>query len=174
MKDDKFLKNLHHKLLPLLTSHVYRNGGNIEEAKDLLQDSLIVLFRSSKASDFQLTSSIETYVFGIAKRKWLAELRKKRNSETKLSGIEDELGNDLEEMIINNEKQDLYVQHFRELTDSCKKLLQLFFKGIKMKEIADQLGFSSEGYARKRKHNCQEKLIENIKQDPIFKELTNE
>ena len=172
LTDDHFLERLYGKVLPQISSHLRKNSGTPEEAKDLLQESLIILVRSSRLSVFRLTSSIETYVFAIAKRKWLAELRKKGNRDKRMD-IYDDLGNDLDEMIINSEKQSLYTKHFSTLTESCKKVLQLFFKGLKMKEIADQLGFSGEGYVRKRKHNCQEKLMEAIKQDPVFNELTN-
>jgi len=37
--------------------------------------------------------------------------------------------------------------------------------------IVKQLGFRSEGYARRRKHQCKERLIDLVKQDPAYIEL---
>lgn len=41
-----------------------------------------------------------------------------------------------------------------------------------MEMIAAQMGYSSEGYARRRKHQCKERLIERIKSNPAYEELT--
>jgi hypothetical protein len=47
----------------------------------------------------------------------------------------------------------------------------MFLARIPLKEIARILGLKSEVYVKKRKHNCKEKLIENIKKDPKFHNL---
>ena len=39
------------------------------------------------------------------------------------------------------------------------------------KEIARILGFKSDQYVKKRKHQCKEKLIASIKSDPRYKEI---
>jgi hypothetical protein len=47
----------------------------------------------------------------------------------------------------------------------------LFLAGIPLKEIANILGFKSEQYAKKRKYQCKEKLVDSIKSDPVYKKL---
>ena len=40
-----------------------------------------------------------------------------------------------------------------------------------MKIIAERMGFGSEGYAKRRKGQCKDRLTELVKNDPAYKEL---
>lgn len=168
--DESSLKSLYNRLLPSFRK-IVATSGNQHDTEDLLQDSLVICYKKIQEPGFELTSKLETFIIGIGKRKWLHELRK-RKGYSEIMEIEDE-GNVIDEMIINDEKKMLYMKHFGMLSESCKKVLELFFKGIKMSEIANTLNFSSEGYARKRKHDCQSHLMDSIKGDLMFKELVN-
>ncbi len=174
IRDPKKLQVLYDQTLPSLRKHIQKNSGTLEDAEDIFQESVIVAYRKLKDPTFQLTSSLSTFVFSIAKRKWLYELKKTRSSVTYMESFSEPEGNVLDEMIINSERTNLYLKHFALLTDGCKEILTYFLDGIKMSEIAKKLGFSSEGYARKRKHQCQEKLLEAIKTDQVYNELKNE
>ncbi len=172
-QDDDWLKEVYIKLLPQLEKHVLRNSGTAQDAKDLFQEAMVITYKKTKDPSFILTSSIETFIFSVGKRKWLYELRKRKEQTGITEPIEDE-GNTIEEIIIKDEKQKLYLQHFNQLSPKCQEVLKLFFSGLKMNEIAKNLGFSSEGYTRKRKHECQDKLLKQIKSDPVYKEMEHE
>jgi RNA polymerase sigma factor (sigma-70 family) len=169
--NDDSLRSLYGRVLPSFKKLVMDNSGHIEDAEDLLQESIILCYKKIKEPDFILTSKLETFIIGIGKRKWMHELRKKGRYSA-YPEIEDE-GNTIDEMIIHSERRTLYVKHFESLSDSCKKVLRLFFEGLNMNEIAARLDFKSEAYARKRKHNCQSKLIDLIKRDELYVELAN-
>lgn len=169
--DNERLKALYRSLVPSFNKLVSDNSGNLADAEDLLQESIVLCYKKIKDPDFVLTSKLETFIYGIGRRKWMYELRKK-GKFYEVPEVEDE-GNLIDDMIINSEKRNLYLKHFNSLSDSCRNILKLFFDGMKMNEIAHQLNFKSEGYARKRKHNCQAKLIEFIKRDELYVELTN-
>ncbi|MEP1097600.1 MAG: RNA polymerase sigma factor [Cyclobacteriaceae bacterium] len=174
MRDDGFLKALYDKLLPVFDQHVRSNSGTTQEAKDLFQEALIVIYRRVKDPNFTLSASLETFVFSVGKKMWLYELRKRKNSIPIIEVIDDSDSNKIDQLLINEEKRKLYIKHFNLLSDGCQEILMAFFKGLKMSEIAAELGFGSEGYARKRKHQCQEKLVDGIKSDSLFTELRNE
>lgn len=42
-----------------------------------------------------------------------------------------------------------------------------------MRDIAYKLGFASEGYARKRKFKCKQKLMQLVRMDARYPELMN-
>jgi hypothetical protein len=65
----------------------------------------------------------------------------------------------------------LYREKFQLLGDDCQKLLTLYFEKKNMEDIAKAMGFGSEGYARKRKFQCKEKLTKLIKSDERYGEL---
>ena len=171
LKDDGFLKNLYNQVLPQIERHVIKNSGTRPDAQDLFQESMIILFKKVNDNNFELTSSLETFVFSIAKNRWLYELRKRKPKQSLTSLGLNEESNEIEDLLINEERSRIYLQHFESLSDSCKEIMLLFFKGTKMEQIASKLLLSSEGYARKKKHECQGKLLKSIKLDPRYKEL---
>ena len=171
LQDNQYLEALQKRVYPKLKKLVLSNSGSSSDAKDLFQDCMVVLFRKAHEKNFVLTSSVDTFIYAIAKRMWLHKLRKRKPSESlEVLMIGDE-GNKVDELVINEERNKLYLRHFNQLSAGCKDLLQLFFKGLNMKEITKILELSSVGYARKKKHGCQEKLLTAIKADPIYKEL---
>ena len=69
------------------------------------------------------------------------------------------------------ERGNLFWNAFRQLGEDCQKVLELFFQKIPMETIATQMGYGSEGYAKRRKLQCKDRLTELIKQDPAYPEL---
>jgi hypothetical protein len=82
---------------------------------------------------------------------------------------DDNIEADLEKV----DEQNLFWSAFQQLGEECQKLLRLFFDKEKMAKIAEMMGYGSEGYAKKRKFQCKEKLVELIKTDRRFDELKN-
>lgn len=173
-ESNESLQALYNKLLPTLERYILKNSGTVQDARDVFQDAILITYRRVYESEFELTSSIETFIFSVSKKKWLYELRKRKDVLPVMDVMDDSEGNDASLALINHEKVNLFLKYLGSLTGGCKDVMELFFEGYKMKEIAKKLKFSSEGYARKRKHDCQGKLIKAIKNDPLFNELSNE
>lgn len=171
LRDDHYLRSLYDDLLPQLERHVSANSGEVSEAKDLFQESMIILFKKCHDPNFELTVKVETFLYSIAKRRWLYELRKKKKQPAIGKENDATEGNTIDQWIINAERTSIYQYHFSKLSDGCKALMELFFQGLKMEEITQKLSLSSIGYTRKKKHGCQEKLLKSIKSDPKYKEL---
>ncbi len=62
-------------------------------------------------------------------------------------------------------------KHFLRLGSKCQTVLQMFFEGESLRKIAEAMNFT-ESYAKKRKFVCQQRLIQAISEDPLFKELS--
>ncbi len=167
----KKLDSLYQRLFPSIENHVLNNSGSTQDAKDIFQESLIVAYKKVLKPGFELSASIETFIYSIAKNKWLDILRStKRVTKMTIDGSEDDL---IDEILLEEDRRRLFKTHFRKLSEGCKSLFEHFFKGMSMENIATSLNLASAGYVRKKKHLCQEKLIEAIKNDPLYKELTN-
>ena len=63
------------------------------------------------------------------------------------------------DMIIQNEREYLFQKHFLQLKKDCQRVLNMFFEGLSMTEIAKAMGFKGHQYARKRKHYCKKSLL---------------
>ena len=167
------LQEIYDNYFPSIKAHVSNNSGNVADAEDIFHDALIVVYRKVKENMLELSSSFHTYLFAISKNLWLKRLnRKKRQSGVTIEDAEVlKLENNAEQEIEITERFALYREMFQLLGEDCQKLLQLFFEKKNMEEIAKAMGFGSEGYARKRKFQCKDKLTKLIKSDSRFNEL---
>ncbi|MGB0985402.1 MAG: RNA polymerase sigma factor, partial [Saprospiraceae bacterium] len=168
----KILEEIYQKYSKAIIKLVIDNNGTIDDAQDVIQESLIVIYKKSKDKDFQLTSSFLTYFYAIARHVWWKMLKKKKVNGV---SIDENLGlieeSNIESAILERERHTFYLSKLERLGDQCKQLLQYHTAGKKVKEIVQLMGFSSEGYARKRKFKCKEKLIKMIKEDQKYQEF---
>ena len=82
-----------------------------------------------------------------------------------------QLPDDLISSLERSAKDQLFYKHFDALGEKCQKILTWFFDKVKLAEIARRLD-TSEGYIKKRKFVCKEKLIRAIQEDPDFQGLS--
>lgn len=175
--DSYILESIFSDYLPGIEYHITSNSGTKEAAKDIFMDALEAIYRKVKAGDFELSCAFYSYLFEVCKRMWLKKLRQKKHQ----SGVTTDdwqvltLGEFPEEVLEQTERFRLYREKFAQLGEDCRKILHWFLIENKgMGEIASLMGFKSEGYARKRKFQCKEKLTELIRNDDRFEELKND
>lgn len=170
-ENKKSLENLYKKLFPSIEKYVLNNSGSTQDAKDIFQESLITAYKKVLNPGFELSSSIDTFIYAIAKNKWLDTLR--RTSKMAMTVDAQFVDPKIDEVLFEEERRKLFKSHLTKLSESCKNLFMNFFKGMSMENIASTMNLGSAGYVRKKKHLCQEKLIASIKNDPLYKELKN-
>ncbi len=174
--DGAALDQLYRANFPMIRSLVFDHGGSEPDAKDVFQDGLIVVFKKAKEPGFELSSKFSTYFYAICRNIWFNRRRKKSaTSEVTLPDdakyIPDGDVALADADLLKLDRSKLLWQAFRQLGEDCQKVLDLFFRETDMETIAQEMGFGSEGYARRRKHVCKERLVELIKTSPVFPEL---
>jgi len=170
--DPLVLKEIYQSFFPGIAKHVKNNRGNREDAEDVFQDALIVVYRQIKKAPFELTSAFGTYLFGVAKRVWLKKrTRRNKKKERALKENVAEESTDFGGLLEKTERYCFFREKFRLLGEDCKKLLELFFNKVSMADIAQKMGYASEGYAKKRKFQCKKKLITLVQSDARFEEF---
>jgi RNA polymerase sigma factor (sigma-70 family) len=172
-RDTKVLDYIYDNFYYQIKVFVTKNRGSDEDARDVYQDALMVIYQKQQRENLTLTCSFSTYLYSVCRLLWLKQLeRRKQNiSIAEEAGIYVEVNDNILDIFNLNEKYKLYQDHFSRLSFSCQKVLELFLAGIPLKEIANILGFKSEQYAKKRKYQCKEKLVSSIKSDPEYKKL---
>jgi RNA polymerase sigma factor (sigma-70 family) len=172
--DPTLLRQIYQKNFPLISNLIRQNGGTEEDAKDVFQDAVMVIYEKAKLPGFQLTSQFSTFFYGICRNLWGSRLQKKSFTEVTIPDdvkyMADKL-TDVDHAALEQRK--LYDKAFARLGEDCQKLLLLFFQKIPMEEIAAIMGYGSEGYARRRKFMCKEHLTELVKSYPEYQELRN-
>lgn len=172
-RDTKVLDFIYKSFYEQIKVFILRNRGSIEDAKDVYQDALLVIYQKVSRDNLALSCSFQTYLYSVCRLLWLKQLKTNQieKNAAEETGMYIELGEDILDVFEKNERYKLYQQHFQKLSFSCQKVLELFLAGISLREIANILGFKSEHYAKKRKYQCKEKLINSIKSDPNFKQF---
>jgi RNA polymerase sigma factor (sigma-70 family) len=163
-------KNFYYKVNLLIK----KNSGDDDDANDIFQEAIIVVYRKLKANDLIISCAFETYLYSVCKFLWLKQLARLKSEKEILldsTNFEVEFDHDFSELVEKNERFKLYQKHFQLLGSDCQKLLQLFFDRVPLKQIAQIMGFSSEKYVKKRKFKCKEYLVTSIKQDVNFKKI---
>ncbi|HWS60230.1 MAG TPA: sigma-70 family RNA polymerase sigma factor [Flavobacterium sp.] len=174
--DNLILQYIYKQYYYNINYFIRKNQGSEDDASDIFQEAIIIIYRKIKENDLVFEkSSFKGYLFSVCRLLWLKQLEKKRVEKEKLNDSlpyqEDLYDDNLNEIVIKNERYGLYQKHFGALSTDCQKLLQLFFEKVSLKEIAMVMGYKSEKYAKKRKFKCKELLISRIKQDAEFKKI---
>ena len=77
--DNKAVEAVYKLCRPGVFSYVQQNSGTRMEAMDVLQDAMLATYMQATGEDFQLTSALNTYIQGIARRLWLKEIERYKN-----------------------------------------------------------------------------------------------
>jgi len=168
------LRSIYQEFLPRITNFIRNKGGSSDDAQDVFQDAIMVIYEKSKSPDFQLTSGFYTLLYGICRNIWGNRLQKS-SSKNELPIPEEaqyQTNDDTQQLIEQEEENKLFWAAFKKLGQDCQQLLQLFFAKVKMTEIVQKMDLSSVSYAKKRKFQCKEKLVQLVKADDRYAELT--
>ncbi|MBA7568227.1 hypothetical protein ES708_09948 [subsurface metagenome] len=169
-KDNKVLYYIYQESYPAIKKHIVNNSGNAEDAKDIFQDAIVIIYNKSNKNDFNLDCDFSTYLYSICKILWLKELRKKKNEKSNNKELQDFLK--YQDDIIGSdgvsEKYAIYYKYINKLDYDCQKILRLFYDGVKVEEIVNIMGYKNEHIARSKKFKCKEKLLKWIRKDPNF------
>ena len=152
---------------PVVKKLIVSKGGNIADAEDIYQEALIILCRKINETDFKLASQLSTYLYSVCRFLWKDELRKRKKiSFTDFeTGIDNADENDLNEILVQEEQIKVAEKIINELGERCKELLLLFYSGtMKLKEIAEKMGYSSEGTAKNQKYKCLENAKKKLRE----------
>ncbi len=156
--DDKAMEALYTANYFKTEAFVLANSGTAEEAKDIYQEAFIAAWQNIRAGRFasQNESSLEAYLFQIAKFKWYDHL--KAAKKIRVVPVEE---NAFAEVVYNKEEEN-YIekvqQHFKNLGEPCRQVLTLFyFMKQNMSTIATAFSWT-EATAKNNKYRCLQRL----------------
>jgi RNA polymerase sigma factor (sigma-70 family) len=165
-KSDKALAALY-RHFPLIRKLVADHGGNAQDAEDIFQEALIVLCRKLKDPAFVLTAKLSSYLYSVCRFMWKDELKKRK--VTLSANFENDEGNEdqkeWEDMLQQENNARMAEKVLNDLGERCRELLLLFYQGgLKLKDIATKMGYSSENAAKNQKYKCLEGARTRLKE----------
>lgn len=164
-QDEKILEEYYTRFYPGVRKFVLTNNGNTEDARDLFQDMLMVLFQKVRHGKFTLTSGLGTYLYSVGRLLWLKELGKRKFIQyTPVDSAQYmDLSTDIELVKEKNERLVFFKKCFDQLSENCRKVLTLFVEGYSIADITGIMGFKSDQHTRNRRYRCKLTLIKSIK-----------
>jgi RNA polymerase sigma factor (sigma-70 family) len=163
--DTLAVREIYEKYAGKVRYYILANSGTGDDAADIFQEALVDIYNQAKQKGLQLTCPFEPFVILVCKRKWLNEL-KKRGRQPVTKEVDDvSIGEDVfalaEQLKLNNDKMQLFLQCFEKLGASCKEIIQKCLSGEDQEKIAEQLKVTY-GYLRKKKSECMASLTQMI------------
>jgi len=156
--DEKMLDYLYKKNYKMMVNMIVKNNGTEEEAKDVYQDALIVLWQKILSTDFVLSSKLSTFLYSVCQNLWRKELDRK----SKLSNEPVERGeiNDIDKI----ERIEIINKCINDLGETCRKILTYYyFDNLSMNDIAEKMGFANADTAKTKKYKCKIELDKKVK-----------
>jgi len=168
------IQAIYDKFAPKVINYIKQNSGDVNQAKDVIQEVLITIYNQASQKQLQLTCPFDAYFFLLCKRKWLNELKKSHRKTVTIDEAEVSKHDAVEQLSFETSifeaKQTLFNDVFKELGKACQELLKATFKIKSMEDVAKHLNVSY-AYARKKKSLCIGQLTKLVQASPKFKTL---
>lgn len=141
----------------LVQTLIIRNNGTEDDARDVFQEALLVLYEKSQTDDFELTCQIRTYLYSVARRIWLKKLQYLKRFESPDEDLVETVS--IEEDLEAHEKRTAQYGVMKaamgRLGEPCKSLLEAFYVHQKsMVEISAYFGYTNADNAKTQKYKC--------------------
>ena len=141
----------------LIQHFVVNNNGSEDDARDVFQEAMMVLYEKSRNPDFELTCQIKTYLYSVSRRLWLKKLQQARRIEGQVENFDRvvPVEDDLEEHDKLNQQYQVMRTAMGKIGEPCKSLIEAFYVHRKnMHEIAGYFGYTNADNAKNQKYKC--------------------
>jgi len=158
---ESVLKRLYIAYFPMVLQLIINNNGDGDDAKDIYQEAIIILYNKVKTGDFELSSKLKTYIYSVSRRLWLKRLSQISRYGGDIKDFEEYMSVD-DESEKNNER-DLQFNKMGEalklLGEPCKTIIEDFYiNNRSMKEICEDFGYTNADNAKTQKYKCLQRL----------------
>ena len=155
--DSASVENIYRDNYNMIQSFILNNNGSVDDARDIFQEAMVVLYEKSKDTTFSLNCQIKTYVYSICRRLWLKRLQQLNKFTTQVESLEEIIP--VEEEIEEHEKRNtdftLMETSMSKIGEPCKSLLDAYYLQKKsMQDIAAEFGYTNADNAKTQKYKC--------------------
>lgn len=156
-QDRDIIEKIYRLNYPMVQHMVLNNNGSIDDAADIFQETMIVLFEKANDVHFELNCLLKTFIYSVARRMWLKKLQKQQ----KYSLVDDNfepfisVEDDVEEHQKKQTQFNTMEIALNKIGEPCKSLLEAFYFSKKnMQDIAQDFQYTNADNAKTQKYKC--------------------
>ena len=155
--DKKAVETIYQENYNMVQSLIINNNGSSDDAKDIFQEAMIVLYEKVRSGTFELNCQIKTYLYSVCRRLWLKRLQQLNRYSAPLGDMESIVP--VEEEIDGHEKRnaefEMMEKAITNLGEPCKSLLEAYYlQKQNMQVIAANFGYTNSDNAKNQKYKC--------------------
>ena len=154
------MESLYKTHFPMIMRLVVNNGGDIDDAKDIFQEAIIILYDKITAGPFELSSKLKTYLYSVGRNLWFKKLTKK-GIYSNIDDFEDKLlvDDDVELHKERDKQFTLMEEALKQLGEPCQTIIKDFYiRNLSMQEICEKFGYTNTDSAKNQKYKCLQRL----------------
>lgn len=159
--DKKAVETIYRENYNMIQSLIINNNGSADDAKDIFQEAMIVLYEKVRSGSFELNCQIKTFVYSVCRRLWLKRLQLQNRYSDPGDSIEQVVAveEDLEAHEQRNAEFELMEKAINNLGEPCKSLLEAYYlQKQTMQTIAARFGYTNADNAKNQKYKCLTRL----------------
>jgi RNA polymerase sigma factor (sigma-70 family) len=169
--NSRIINEVYDNYIPKISEYIRRKGGNIEDAQDVFQEAIMVIFKKAQITGFELKSSFYAFLFGICRNIWLQKIIPQTKKKKRIPAMNTVVLTNQDEEEIRRERFKIYEECLQLLSPSNRMVLELSAQELSNKEIAEKMGIESHGYLRIKKMRAKKELTILIQKHPMYEEL---
>ena len=170
------LQHIYDTYYPIIEGYIVHNQGSRDQARDIFQEAMIVVYNKVRSGQLELTCKFGTYLYAICKKMWIQERKKylQRNEKLRQQAMMVRDPGPADDPLLQNHLNHLFNKHFGDLSDDCQKILSMYFNNFSVEDIRTAMNYKNLHHTADRKYRCKKSLVKRIVNDPLFKRLKNE
>jgi len=151
------IKRLYVAYFPMVMQLILNNNGTPDDAKDIYQEAIIVLYNKVKKGDFELNSKLKTFIYSVCRRLWLKRLSQMNRYGGDIHDFNDHLP--VEDEVEEQGERDIQFTKMQSalqmLGEPCKTIIEDFYiHNRSMQEICESFGYTNAENAKNQKYKC--------------------
>lgn len=157
ISDKRAVETIYQENFNMVQSLIINNNGSSDDAKDIFQEAMIVLYEKVRSGSFELNCQIKTFVYSVARRLWLKRLQQQNRFSANSDNLENliPVENEIEEHERINVEFEIMEKALINLGEPCKSLLEAYYlQKQNMQVIAANFGYTNADNAKNQKYKC--------------------
>ena len=157
LNDREVIEAIYRDNYPMVQAFILNNSGNSDEARDIFQEAMIVVYEKAVSGSFELHCLLKTFIYSVCRRLWLKRLQQLQRYGSLIENVEETITVDEDLEVHEKHNADFLIMEnaMSKIGEPCKSLLEAYYIQKKnMQEIAVDFGYTNADNAKTQKYKC--------------------